>query len=185
MSSAATFDVVILGGGLAGLTLALQLKQRDASVRVLVLEKQSHPVDEAAHKVGESSVEIGAGYFTRFLGLLPHFQERQLPKLGLRYFFDDGKREDLTKRTELGGNVFFPAPSFQIDRGRFENFLGEEVLRQGVDFRSATSVKQVDIGEGQAPHTITFVGKDGGQGWSATDGDLSLGGRWRWTRGDS
>lgn len=160
MSSAAMFDVIILGGGLAGLTLALQLKQRDASVRVLVLEKKAHPVDEAAHKVGESSVEIGAGYFTRFLGLLPHFQERQLPKLGLRYFFDDGKREDLTKRTELGGNVFFPAPSFQIDRGRFENYLGEEVLRQGVDFRSATSVKQVDIGEGQAPHTITFVAKD-------------------------
>lgn len=160
MSSAAMFDVIILGGGLAGLTLALQLKQRDTNMRVLVLEKKQHPVDEAAHKVGESSVEIGAGYFTRFLGLLPHFQERQLPKLGLRYFFDDGKREDLTKRTELGGNVFFPAPSFQIDRGRFENFLGEEVLRQGVDFRSATSVKQVDIGEGQAPHTITFVAKD-------------------------
>jgi flavin-dependent dehydrogenase len=161
MQHGADHDVIILGGGLAGLTLALQLKQRDASVRVLVLEKKQHPVDEAAHKVGESSVEIGAGYFTRFLGLLPHFQERQLPKLGLRYFFDDGKREDLTKRTELGGNVFFPAPSFQIDRGRFENYLGEEVLRRGVDFRSATSVKQVDIGEGQAPHTVTFQGKDG------------------------
>lgn len=161
MASAATYDVIILGGGLAGLTLALQLKQRDATVTVLVLEKKQHPVDEAAHKVGESSVEIGAGYFTRFLGLLPHFQERQLPKLGLRYFFDDGERQDLTKRTELGGNVFFPAPSFQIDRGRFENFLGEEVLRQGVDFRSATSVKQVDIGEGQAPHTVTFQSKDG------------------------
>lgn len=157
----ATYDVIILGGGLAGLTLALQLKQRDAAVKILVLEKKQHPVDEAAHKVGESSVEIGAGYFTRFLGLLPHFQERQLPKLGLRYFFDDGKRDDLTKRTELGGNVFFPAPSFQIDRGRFENYLGEEVLRRGVDFRSATSVKQVDIGEGQAPHTITFQSADG------------------------
>ena len=118
MSSAAMFDVIILGGGLAGLTLALQLKQRDASVKILVLEKKQHPVDEAAHKVGESSVEIGAGYFTRFLGLLPHFQERQLPKLGLRYFFDDGKREDLTKRTELGGNVFFPAPSFHAQRPR-------------------------------------------------------------------
>src|SRR5689334_11860904 len=103
MTSAA-YDVVILGGGLAGLTLALHLTQRKPDIRVLVLEKKAHPVDEAAHKVGESSVEIGAGYFTRFLGLLPHFQERQLPKLGLRYFFDDGKREDLTRRTELGGN---------------------------------------------------------------------------------
>ena len=165
--SGATHDVIILGGGLAGLTLALQLKQRDATLKVLVLEKKRHPVDEAAHKVGESSVEIGAGYFTRFLGLLPHFQERQLPKLGLRYFFDDGVRQDLTRRTELGGNVFFPAPSFQIDRGRFENYLGEEVLRRGVDFRSGTTVKAVDLGEGQAPHTVAFVGQDG-QPQSAT-----------------
>ena len=160
-ATAANFDVIILGGGLAGLTLALQLKQRKSDVRVLVLEKMAHPVDEAAHKVGESSVEIGAGYFTRFLGLLPHFEERQLPKLGLRYFFDDGKREDLTKRTELGGNVFFPAPSFQIDRGRFENFLGQEARRLGVDFRDATTVKQVDLAGGNAPHTVSFVGSDG------------------------
>lgn len=171
-SDPASFDVVILGGGLAGLTLALQLKQKKPDISVLVLEKKPHPVNEAAHKVGESSVEIGAGYFTRFLGLLPHFKESQLPKLGLRYFFDDGKREDLTKRTELGGNVFFPAPSFQIDRGRFENYLGEEVLRRGVDFRSGTSVNTVDLvpGAGSARHTVAFTGADGAK--------QSVGARW-------
>jgi flavin-dependent dehydrogenase len=158
---APAYDVTIIGGGLAGLTLALQLTQAKADLRILVLEKKAHPVDEAAHKVGESSVEIGAGYFTRFLGLLPHFQERQLPKLGLRYFFDDGRREDLTKRTELGGNVFFPAPSFQIDRGRFENFLGEEVRRRGVDFRDATSVKNVELAQDGAPHVVGFHDADG------------------------
>ncbi len=154
-------DVIILGGGLAGLTLALQLTQTKPGLRIRVIEKKAHPVNEAAHKVGESSVEIGAGYFTRFLGLLPHFQAEQLPKLGLRYFFDDGKRDDLTQRSELGGNVFFPAPSFQIDRGRLENYLGEECRRRGIDFRDATSVKTVDLGQQGGSHSVTYADASG------------------------
>ena len=54
------YDVVIIGGGLAGLTLARQLIQEDPGIRVLVAEKRAHPAPEAAFKVGESSVEIGA-----------------------------------------------------------------------------------------------------------------------------
>jgi flavin-dependent dehydrogenase len=153
-------DVTILGGGLAGLTLALQLMQKKPALRIRVLEKQAHPVSEAAHKVGESSVEIGAGYFTRFLGLLPHFETDQLPKLGLRYFFDDGKRDDLTQRTELGGNVFFPAPSFQIDRGRFENYLGQECSRLGIDFRSGTRVRTVVLAGQGGTHQVTYETAD-------------------------
>ncbi len=58
-------DVVITGGGLAGLSLALQLKQRDPALAITVLERRAHPVREAAFKVGESTVEIGAHYFCR------------------------------------------------------------------------------------------------------------------------
>ena len=45
-------DVVVTGGGLAGLTLALQLKQSFADLEILVLERRVHPVPIAAHKVG-------------------------------------------------------------------------------------------------------------------------------------
>jgi 2-polyprenyl-6-methoxyphenol hydroxylase-like FAD-dependent oxidoreductase len=65
-------DVVITGGGLAGLTLALQLKQSYADLDILVLERRVHPVPIAAHKVGESTVEIGANYLSDVLGLKHH-----------------------------------------------------------------------------------------------------------------
>jgi 2-polyprenyl-6-methoxyphenol hydroxylase-like FAD-dependent oxidoreductase len=53
-------EVVILGGGLAGLTLALQLRGEFPELDILVLERNRHPMPAAAHKVGESTVEIGA-----------------------------------------------------------------------------------------------------------------------------
>jgi flavin-dependent dehydrogenase len=157
MDDSERFDVIILGGGLAGLTLALHLKQERPATSVLVIEKKAHPVSEAAHKVGESSVEIGAGYFIQFLGLLPHFEQAQLPKLGLRYFFDSADKGDLTTRTELGGNVFFPARSFQIDRGRFENHLAEEAVRRGVRFANPAMVTAVELGAGAADHEVRYA----------------------------
>ena len=41
-------DVVIMGGGLVGLTLALQLKKRFADIDVLVLERRAEPTTDRA-----------------------------------------------------------------------------------------------------------------------------------------
>ena len=70
-------DVAILGGGLAGLSLALQLRRRFSDLKIMVIERRRHPVPEAAHKVGESTVEIAAFYFDEVLGLAGHLNERQ------------------------------------------------------------------------------------------------------------
>src|SRR5450631_4087203 len=120
-------DVLIMGGGLAGLTLALQLKQAFADMAVTVIERRIHPVPESTHKVGESSVEIGAHYFSVVLGLRPHLDQAQLRKFGFRFFFSEGRR-DFDQVTEVGASRYLSIPSYQIDRGIFENFLGAEAL---------------------------------------------------------
>ena len=149
------YDAVILGGGLAGLTLALQLRDRFADMRILVLERRSHPLPVAAHKVGESTVEIGAHYFADTLGLKDHLEREHIRKFGFRFFFSEGRRE-LDQVTELGVRRVLPTPAWQIDRGIFENFLGEEVRRRGIDFRDGVVVRDFSVRRGDEAHEVVF-----------------------------
>jgi flavin-dependent dehydrogenase len=142
---AAPYDVLIAGGGLAGLCLARQLTLESPSLRVFLAERRAHPVPEAAFKVGESSVEIGAHYFQRVLGLEPHLRERQLEKLGLRYFFPADANRRIESRFELGPSVFPPVPSFQLDRGRIENMLLRTNREAGVDVRDGCRVTRFEF----------------------------------------
>ena len=152
----AVHDIIIMGGGLAGLTLALQLRQRLPELEVLVLERRGHPVPEAAFKIGESTVEIGAHYFEQVLGLKQHLMDKQLKKFGFRFFFSEGRR-DIEAVTELGARRALPVGSWQIDRGIFENFLGEEVQRRGMHFVDQAMVRDVELSEAtNGLHQVTW-----------------------------
>lgn len=158
--SDSTHEAIILGGGLAGLCLALQLRGEFPDMDILVLERQQHPLPAAAHKVGESTVEIGAHYFDTTLGLREHLDTAHIRKFGLRYFFSDG-RDDVQNTTELGVSRILPAPSYQLDRGIFETYLGEEARRRGIDFRDGATIKQFEVGENGAAHSVRFVDGNG------------------------
>lgn len=154
------YDVVVLGGGLAGLTLTKQLLMKRPETRIAVIEKGTFPVSEATHKVGESSVEIGAHYFGEELRLKKHLTDHQLPKFGLRFFFKEAY-QTLAEGTEVGGSHFFSAPSYQIDRGRFENFLAETVTQMGATVLSGSLLREVhlesaDGGASAADHRVIF-----------------------------
>jgi flavin-dependent dehydrogenase len=159
--SAPHSGVVVLGGGLAGLTLAIQLRQQDPALAVTVLERRRHPVREAAFKVGESTVEIGAHYLADVLGLREHLDGEQIRKFGFRFFFSEGHAR-IDRCTELGVSQLLPTPSWQLDRGRFENFLGEHARGLGVEFIDGASVRGLDVAAGDADHGVAFE-RDGVQ----------------------
>ena len=135
------FDVVICGGGLAGLTLGLQLRRDLPQLSVLILERTKRPLPAAAHKVGESAVELGSMYFED-LGLETNLRERQLRKLGLR-FFPGGGRLPLQQRAELGATEEPRVVSYQIDRGMFEQDLRGLVQERGVTLVEGATVTDV------------------------------------------
>lgn len=150
------YDVTILGGGLAGLSLALHCRKEIPDARICVLEKNTHPVPEAAFKVGESTVEVAANYFGNVLGLEPHILEEQLPKLGLRFFFRAGDNSAIERRLEIGGRRFAPAPSYQLDRGRFENYLAERCLEQEICFVDGARIHEVELNSSRSPHVVRY-----------------------------
>ncbi|MCB0754949.1 MAG: NAD(P)/FAD-dependent oxidoreductase, partial [Flavobacteriales bacterium] len=156
MNATSNYQVVICGGGLAGLTLALQLRKGHPEINITVIEKTVRPLDEAAHKVGESTVEIGAHYLSSVLGLKKYLEEKQLPKLGLRYFYGDTTKPFET-RPELGPSMFSPVPTYQLDRGILENDLREMVVNAGVELLEGVSLKDISIEDGGELNTVTYV----------------------------
>ena len=121
---------------LPGLTMALHVRKQTPDARIIVLEKNRHPVPEAAFKVGESTVEIAAHYFGKVLDLEDHIAERAIAQTGLAVLL--WPRRQLADRTrlELGGTTYPTTPSYQLDRGRFENYLGRTLPRSRVSISS-------------------------------------------------
>ena len=153
-------DVAIVGGGLAGLTLALQLRQTCDDLHVVVLERRTQPPLATTHTVGESTVEIGAHYLGQVLGQREHLRDKHLSKFGLRLFFGapDG---DLSGADEVGASSPLATPTYQVDRGILEYQLAAQARRLGVEFRLGARVSQVKIGEQAGNHNHSVIWRDG------------------------
>lgn len=141
--------------------LAVQLIRSGRPPSVAVVERRAGEAPEAAHKVGESSVEIASRYLTDVLGL-PDLVDRELPKFGLRFFMSHGDNRDVTRRMECGPSHFLHVPSYQIDRGRFENGLAARARSLGVTVLDGAVVRDVELGSGETDHAITIETSEGG-----------------------
>ncbi len=169
-----THDVIIAGGGLAGLTLSIQLKQKNPDLDIVVLERNRFPFPDSTAKVGESTVEIGSHYFNERLGLRDHFKEKHLLKQGLRFFMGE-PQDDFSKLDEVGVSELFGIPTYQIDRGVLENHLHSVTTGLGVTVLDGVTTKnprldnlkqQIDVYTGddeyktlQAPWLVDAAGR--------------------------
>ena len=136
------FDVAIIGSGLAGNLLARQLRRTVPHLTVGMFEKNT----KTSFKVGESTVEIAGNYLLRKLGLSSYLYDHQLPKNGLRFFFDSEKKSsELPDMSEIGSISLPYHPSFQLDRARLEADLHCMNREDGVEVYLGAHVDSLDL----------------------------------------
>lgn len=145
MNSHSTYDLVIIGAGLAGSTLALQLKKAK-DVSILLLEKRESDAPETTFKVGESTSEIGARYLIKDLDLDNYLNEKHLEKRGTRFFLAGQDSNALNDRVEISPELERLQPTKHIDRGVLENDLLAIAKDAGVDVQLGARVRDVNFG---------------------------------------
>jgi flavin-dependent dehydrogenase len=147
------WDVAILGGGFAAQMLARQLTRTVAGLRIGIFEKRT----DFDYKVGEATVEIGANYIVRRLGLQRYLYDRHYPKNGLRYFFDTPERNAPLQALSEIGPVNLPFhPAFQINRATIEEDLDRMNRDAGVHVRRGVRVRvsATDVRDDGGEHTF-------------------------------
>jgi flavin-dependent dehydrogenase len=153
-------DVAIVGGGLAGGTLARQLRARLPTLEIGVFERETAP----DFKVGESTVEIASVHLARRLGLSTYLYEHHLPKNGLRFFFDDpDKSAAIEDMSEIGTDALPFHPSFQLDRARLDADLRRMNADDGVLVRTGTRVTGIEPGSATRPHRLELQTPEGAE----------------------
>jgi electron-transferring-flavoprotein dehydrogenase len=154
------YDVVVVGAGPAGLATAIRLKQIDAALSVVVLEKGSEP---GAHILSGAVMDPRA-----ITELIPDWQERDAPLkqpvTGDEVLFLDAKGATRTPDWLVPG-VLHNRGNFVISLGTVTKWLGEQAEALGVEIFpgfAAAEVLYADDGHVRGVATGNLgVGKDG------------------------
>lgn len=151
------YDVVIVGGALAGGSTALLLRREMPELRVLVVEKLPR-FDE---KVGEATTEMSGMFFTRRLALWRHLETEHLPKEGLRYWFSNERVTGHADASETGGHLRSTVPSFQLRRDALDEHVLAEAVAAGAELRRPVRVREIEVGS--FDHQVTLEVAGGGR----------------------
>jgi len=150
------YDVVVVGGAVAGASTAILMRRRIPTARVLVVEKS----DAFDWKVGESTVEVSAYFLTRVLKQYDHLSREQLPKQAFRYWFYNSDVTRLREASEVGPTQLARTPSFQLDRAKLDEHLLSVAAQEGADVWRPARVTSFELGD-EAGNTLVVERSDG------------------------
>jgi flavin-dependent dehydrogenase len=140
------YDVVIIGGAFSGSSEGILLKRARPDARVLIVE----PRTAFDRKVGESTSDVAGCFLTRVLRQHSWLVRHQLPKQGLRFWYNtpDGQtaNDDVRRCGEIGSYFQVRLPTFQLDRSTLDEHLLEEALAAGCDVWRPAKVKGLSLG---------------------------------------
>src|SRR5438105_7139175 len=156
MTKAVHYDVVIIGAGLAGLSLARQLLLNSGK-RILLLDKRS-TIPPPHQKVGEATVQLSAYYFSKVLDLEEHlFQEHYL-KYNLRFYWKTAGSDNRSFENYSQSYIrnVSNIATYQLNRNEIEReMLRLNLANPNFDFRAPISDLKVSLREA-GPHVIRF-----------------------------
>jgi flavin-dependent dehydrogenase len=160
MALNAHYDVVIIGGGLAGLSLSQQLV-KNTDKQVLLLEKQAQ-IPSKRQKVGESLVQVGGYYFAKVLDMEEYLLREHYMKYNLRFYWESTERDNTSFEDYSQAYIrnFSNIPCYQLDRNKLE---GELYRRNNLspNFTSLLSVSKTDVDlADEGNHTVSFNVQD-------------------------
>ncbi|HEV8241920.1 MAG TPA: tryptophan 7-halogenase [Thermoanaerobaculia bacterium] len=138
---ATDYDVVVIGGAFAGASAAVLLRRLQPGCRVLVVERQ----ERHGKKVGEATVEISGMFLTRVLGLYDYLVREQLPKHGLRYWFQQRADNRLEELSDVGALKVSSNPSFQLDRSKLDEHVLQQAIAAGAELLRPAKVTALDF----------------------------------------
>lgn len=126
MNQNMSYDAAIIGGGLAGLALSIQLARLGKNV--ILFEKETYPF----HKVCGEYISMESWNFLSSLGL--PLDQMNLPKIDTLF---------LTAPNGKGFETKLPLGGFGISRFLIDQLLADLAKRGGVDLCEATKVENV------------------------------------------
>ncbi|QDQ10092.1 tryptophan 7-halogenase [Streptomyces spectabilis] len=149
------FDVVVVGGGPAGSTLAALVAMRGH--RVLVLEKEHFP----RHQIGESLLPSTVHGVCRLTGVADELAAAGFPRKRGGTFRWGANPEPWTFSFAVSPRMSGPTSyAYQVERSTFDHILLKNARRVGADVREGCAVLDV-VADDERVRGVRYTDADG------------------------